>query len=280
MISQPCTVYDRPGSRKSMPVSYAILKSGNVLPPDDPEVVPPDVVLLLPPPPPHPAATNARPTARVVIDTSHFHRILRFNTYLPVWIPYGRTQKPERTWARRAFFQTTTGRSSLNRDERLSFRLPLPPGSSQICEIGAVKIEGLEIADEFATLVDPRVPLGATITAITGLTDQQLRGAPVPGVAVRRFLAFAGDAVLVAHNARFDLAFLDRETERLTGRRLAGPVVDTVSLARRVLEGRVARASLASLAHFFGTSARPCHRALPEAQATAAVLVALIGLAQ
>src|SRR5437764_8695625 len=134
MISQPCTVYDRPGSRKSMPVSYAILKSGNVLPPDDPEVVPPDVVLLLPPPPPHPAATNARPTARVVIDTSHFHRILRFNTYLPVWIPYGRTQKPERTWARRAFFQTTTGRSSLNRDERLSFRLPLPPGwKTNVC---------------------------------------------------------------------------------------------------------------------------------------------------
>src|SRR5437764_4645810 len=156
----------------------------------------------------------------------------------------------------------------------------LRPGSSQICEIGAVKIEGLEIADEFATLVDPRVPLGATITAITGLTDQQLRGAPVPGVAVRRFLAFAGDAVLVAHNARFDLAFLDRETERLTGSRLAAPVVDTVALARRVLTGRVPRASLAQLSYFFGTSVQPCHRALPDAQATAEVLLALIGLAQ
>src|SRR5438067_5847416 len=156
----------------------------------------------------------------------------------------------------------------------------LRPGSSQICEIGAVKIEGLEIADEFATLVDPRVPLGATITAITGLTDQQLRGAPVTGVAVRRFLAFAGDAVLVAHNARFDLAFLDRETERLTGSRLAAPVVDTVALARRVLTGRVPRASLAQLSYFFGTSVTPCHRALPDAQATAEVLLALIGLAQ
>src|SRR5947207_6932585 len=68
----------------------------------------------------------------------------------------------------------------------------LRPGASQICEIGAVKIVGFEIVDEFATLVDPRVPLGATITAITGLTDRQLRGAPVPGVAMRRFLAFAG----------------------------------------------------------------------------------------
>jgi DNA polymerase III epsilon subunit family exonuclease len=156
----------------------------------------------------------------------------------------------------------------------------LRPGTCQICEIGAVKIRAFEVVDEFATLVDPRVPLGATITAITGLTDRQLRGAPVPAVAVRRFLSFAGDAVLVAHNARFDLAFLDRETERLTGSRLAAPVVDTVALARRVLSGRVPRASLAQLSFFFGTSVQPCHRALPDAQATAEVLLALIGLAQ
>jgi DNA polymerase III epsilon subunit family exonuclease len=156
----------------------------------------------------------------------------------------------------------------------------LRPGASQICEIGAVKIVGFEIVDEFATLVDPRVPLGATITAITGLTDRQLRGAPLPALAVRHFLSFAGDGVLVAHNARFDLAFLDRETERLTGSRLAAPVVDTVALARRVLAARVPRASLAQLAYFFGTSVQPCHRALPDAQATAEVLLALIGLAQ
>jgi DNA polymerase III subunit epsilon len=156
----------------------------------------------------------------------------------------------------------------------------LRPGTSQICEIGAVKIVGFEIVDEFETLVDPGTPLGATITAITGLTDGQLRGAPRAPVAVQRFMSFAGDAVLVAHNARFDLAFLDRETERLTGSRLAAPVIDTVALARRVLAGRVPRASLAQLSYFFGTSVQPCHRALPDAQATAEVLLALIGLAQ
>src|SRR2546428_634716 len=125
-----------------------------------------------------------------------------------------------------------------------------------------------------------RGPSAPAITTITGLTDRQLRGAPPPAVAVRRFLRFAGDAVLVAHNARFDLAFLDRETERLTGSRLAGPVVDTVALARRLLAGRTPRAGLASLSQFFGTAARPCHRALPDAQATAEILVQLIGLAQ
>jgi DNA polymerase III epsilon subunit family exonuclease len=156
----------------------------------------------------------------------------------------------------------------------------LRPGSSRICEIGAVRVRGFELDDEFELLVDPGVPLGAAISALTGLHDSELRGQPHPAIAVRRFLEFAGDAVLVAHNARFDLAFIDRETERLTGGRLAGPVVDTVGLARRLLEGRTRRAGLGSLAQFFGTAARPCHRALPDAQATAEILLQLIGLAQ
>jgi DNA polymerase III epsilon subunit family exonuclease len=156
----------------------------------------------------------------------------------------------------------------------------LRPGSSRICEIGAVRVRELELEEEFELLVDPGTPIGPVISALTGLCDADLRGAPHPAIAVRRFLEFAGDAVLVAHNARFDLAFLDRETERLTGARLAGPVVDTVGLARRLLAGRTSRAGLSSLAQFFGTAAQPCHRALPDAQATAEILVQLIGLAQ
>jgi DNA polymerase-3 subunit epsilon len=156
----------------------------------------------------------------------------------------------------------------------------LRPGSAALCEIGAVRLEGLTETGTFQTFVDPKTPLPPAIGALTGLRDSDLRGAPPAGAAVRRFLAFAGDAVLVAHNARFDLAFLGRETERLSGRRLAAPVVDTVALARRLLAGRIRRAGLSSLAHFFGTSVTPCHRALPDAQATAEILVGLIGLAQ
>src|SRR5204863_117323 len=156
----------------------------------------------------------------------------------------------------------------------------LRPGSSRICEIGAVRVRELELQEEFDLLVDPGMPIGPVVSGLTGLRDADLRGAPHPAIAVRRFLEFAGDAVLVAHNARFDLSFLDRETERLTGARLAGPVVDTVGLARRLLAGRTPRAGLATLAHFFGTAAQPCHRALPDAQATAEILIQLIGLAQ
>src|SRR6266550_4558546 len=104
----------------------------------------------------------------------------------------------------------------------------LQPGSSHICEIGAVRVRGFELEEDFQLLVDPGVPLAPAISALTGLHDAELRGQAHPSIAVRRFLEFAGDSVLVAHNARFDLAFIDRETERLTGGRLAGPVVDTV----------------------------------------------------
>jgi DNA polymerase III epsilon subunit family exonuclease len=156
----------------------------------------------------------------------------------------------------------------------------LRPGSSAICEIGAVRVRGLELAETFQTLVNPRQPLPPPIGALTGIDARALHDAPPAELAVRRFLEFAGDDVLVAHNARFDLAFLDVEVERLTGRRLAAPVVDTVWLARRLLEGRCRRVGLGSLAYFFGTSARPCHRALPDAEATAEILLHLLGLAQ
>ena len=156
----------------------------------------------------------------------------------------------------------------------------LRPGQSGICEIGAVRLRGFEVDAEFETLVDPGLPIGAGASAVTGLRNEQLRGAPRPAEAVRSFLAFAGDGVLVAHNARFDLAFLDRETERLTGSRIGSPVVDTVRLARRLLAGRVAGFGLGQLAWFFDTAERPCHRALPDARATAELLLVLIGLAQ
>src|SRR5438132_7826402 len=156
----------------------------------------------------------------------------------------------------------------------------LATASARICEIGAVRIERLDFAGTFETLVRPGVPLPRAIGALTGLPERELAAAPKIATALRRFTAFAGDAVLVAHNARFDTAFVNRELERLTGRRHAGPVIDTVSLARNLLRGRAERTSLTALSQFFGTAARPCHRALPDAEATAEILLRLIGLAQ
>lgn len=156
----------------------------------------------------------------------------------------------------------------------------LSAGRDRICEVGAVRVCRLEVVETFHSLVDPGTLLPARVTALTGIRADELRAAPRAEIVIRRFLTFTGDAALAAHNARFDLAFLDREVEQLTGRRVAAPVVDTVWLARRLLARRSERFSLMQLAHFFGTSSHPCHRALPDALATAEILVCLLGLAQ
>jgi len=150
----------------------------------------------------------------------------------------------------------------------------------RICEIGAVRVRALELVDSFQSLVNPGVALPAPVARLTGLREQELRRAPSVASVLRRFLTFAGDDLLVAHNARFDQRFLERQLLLAHGRRLSEPPLCTAALARRLLEGRLRRVGLASLAHFFGVSTRPCHRALPDAEATAEVLVRLIGLAQ
>jgi DNA polymerase-3 subunit epsilon len=154
----------------------------------------------------------------------------------------------------------------------------LRPGLARPCEVAAVRVERLEPRATFQSLANPGARLDPAVAALTGLRDTELRRAPPVAAVVRRFLAFAGEGVLVAHNARFDMAFLDNETMRLTGSRVAATVVDTVGLARRLL-GRQP-ANLASLAYRFMTDVRPCHRALPDAEATAEILLRLIGMAQ
>ncbi len=154
----------------------------------------------------------------------------------------------------------------------------LRPGTARPCEIGAVRVRALELEQRFATLTNPGARLQPAVAALTGIRDEELRRAPPVAAGIRQFLSFAGDAVLVAHNARFDMAFLDNETMRLTGKRVDATVVDTVGLARRLLGRRPA--NLAALSYHFVTDAKPCHRALPDAEATAEILLRLIGIAQ
>ena len=80
--------------------------------------------------------------------------------------------------------------------------------AGEITEVGAVRLTGRQVTGEFSLLVRPRGPIPADITALTGITDEMVRRAPQPAAALRAFLAFASDCVLVAHNAPFDLAFL------------------------------------------------------------------------
>jgi DNA polymerase-3 subunit epsilon len=154
------------------------------------------------------------------------------------------------------------------------------PTADRIVEIGAVRVVALEPVGCFERLVDPGVPIPHAIERLTGLSAASVRGRGHLGPALDAFLRFAGDAALVAHNARFDVGFLDASLRRLRGHRNAAPVIDTVALARALLPARRGRFSLAALADRFDTGVTPCHRALPDAQATAELLLALIGLAQ
>jgi DNA polymerase-3 subunit epsilon len=156
----------------------------------------------------------------------------------------------------------------------------LSAARSQICEVGAVRVRALELVDSFQSLVNPGVALPDPVARLTGLRERELRSAPPASKVVPDFLSFAADTLLVAHNARFDQSFLERQLLALHGRRLSEPTLCTAALARRLLEGRLRRVGLASLANFFGVPTTPCHRALPDAEATAQVLVHLIGLAQ
>ena len=181
------------------------------------------------------------------------------------------------------FLTGTRADPSLDEAEFVVFDLEttgLSPAKSRICELGAVRVRALELVDSFESLVNPGVALPEPVARLTGLRDQELRRAPAAATVVRGFLDFAGDAALVAHNARFDQSFLERQLQQLHGRRLSEPPLCTAALARRLLENRLRRVGLASLANFFGVATTPCHRALPDAEATAEVLIHLIGLAQ
>jgi len=152
------------------------------------------------------------------------------------------------------------------------------PGSSAITEIGAVRVEHLRVTERFTTLVDPERPIPPHITGITGIDDAMVRGQPVIDTALPAFIDFARDDVLVAHNAPFDLRFLNYERLRLRDGYFTQPWLDTLVLARRLLNGAVPRHDLGTLAAWAGAPVQPTHRALADAEATASVLIALIGL--
>jgi len=151
-------------------------------------------------------------------------------------------------------------------------------GRSKITEIGAVRMRAGVIEDRFHTLVDPGHEIPAPIMRITGITNEMLVGQPRIDEVIERFAAFVGDDVMVAHNAPFDLRFLNYERHRVSTRYFTQPWLDTLVMARRLLRRRVSRFNLATLAEWADTEVRPIHRALADAEATAEVLARLLDL--
>ncbi|GAA3445623.1 DEDD exonuclease domain-containing protein [Planomonospora venezuelensis] len=145
-----------------------------------------------------------------------------------------------------------------------------------ITEIGAVKVRGGRVLGEFGTLVDPGTPIPPFISVLTGITDVMVAAAPKIGSVLPAFLEFARGATLVAHNAGFDVGFLKAACAAHGHPPPEHPVVDTVTLARRLLtRDEAPNCKLSTLARLF-SSTEPCHRALSDARATVDVLHALL----
>ncbi len=144
----------------------------------------------------------------------------------------------------------------------------------RIIEIGAVKVEKGTIVSRYSTFVNPEVPIPFEITKLTSITDTMVIDAPKIETALPEFMDYVGDAVLVAHNAGFDVGFIEENCKRLgMERRLTS--VDTVALAR-VLLPTLSRYKLNVVAKALGISLENHHRAVDDAGATAEIFVKFV----
>lgn len=150
------------------------------------------------------------------------------------------------------------------------------PGADEITEIGAVKVRRGEVVGTMDTLVKPGRPIPAFIRILTGITDEIVAEAPSLDEVLPAFLEFAGGCVLVAHNARFDVGFLNAALVARAYEPLRNRVIDTAQLARKILSGEVPNNRLETLARHLRCAHRPCHRAHADVLATIDVLHHLI----
>jgi len=149
-----------------------------------------------------------------------------------------------------------------------------PSEGHRICEVAVARGPRSEVTDRWSTLVNPERPLDPSAAAVNRLTDAELAAAPVWSAVEPQVRALLANAVLVAHNSEFDLGFLEADLRRCGGEPLANLVVDTVWLARA--QFRFGSNSLGALVSSLELPPTAEHRALGDALATRAVLLALL----
>ena len=145
-----------------------------------------------------------------------------------------------------------------------------------IIEIGAVKVENGRMTERYSTFVNPGVPIPFRITSLTSITDEMVMDSPKIDVVLPEFLAFVGDAVLVAHNASFDVGFIEQNCKNL-GLPHEYTYLDTVALAR-VLLPTLSKYKLNVVAKALGISLENHHRAVDDAGATAEIFERFVSM--
>jgi DNA polymerase III epsilon subunit family exonuclease len=150
----------------------------------------------------------------------------------------------------------------------------MPP--NRIIELGAYRIRGGKIVDNFVTLVNPEIQIPRFVVALTGISNEVVKQAPLFAEVAPRWLEFVQDAVLIAHNAPFDTNFLNHEISRVyPGHRMINPDLCTVTLSRRALPG-LTNYRLETVADHFSIPIFDRHRAGSDALATAEVFIRLL----
>ena len=149
----------------------------------------------------------------------------------------------------------------------------LSAARDKITEIGAVKVENGIITDKFSTFVNPEMPIPQKITQLTGITDEMVKDAPSQSEAVSAFLEFAGDNVLVAHNAPFDTSFIAKACEDMR-REYNYTSIDTVAISRAILTD-IKNCKLDTVAKFLRLGEFNHHRATDDAEMLAKIFITL-----
>lgn len=149
----------------------------------------------------------------------------------------------------------------------------LSAARDKITEIGAVKVENGVITDTFSTFANPEMPIPQKITQLTGITDDMVKDAPSQSEAVSAFLEFAGDNVLVAHNAPFDTSFIAKACEDM-GREYNYTSIDTVAISRAILKD-IKNCKLDTVAKFLRLGDFNHHRATDDAEMLARIFINL-----
>lgn len=147
----------------------------------------------------------------------------------------------------------------------------LSPNKDMITEIGAVKIEDNKIIDEFSQLINPQIKIPENIVHLTGITDEMVKDKPTIEEVLPKFEEFIEDAVLVAHNASFDVGFIRDKFSKI-GKRIDNPVLDTLELSRALFP-QLKSHKLNIIAKHLNVSLINHHRAVDDAKATAEILL-------
>lgn len=151
----------------------------------------------------------------------------------------------------------------------------LSPVNDRIIEIGAVKMCGGKVTDSFSTFVNPQIPIPFNIESLTGISDSMVENAGTIEEILPEFLEFCKGAVMVAHNAGFDVGFIKEKTDSILGRKFECTVVDTVALSRALLPS-LGKFTLDHVAKALGVPPFNHHRAVDDAEACADIFAALI----